>query len=118
MQRDGHHDKNHLEHGREIFPDDADLAMLMGAHHEAYATPGVQTAVRSAFLPTGVRLDVQSERTELRDAEKYLRRAVELKPDYAEAHIRLGRVLALIGRDAEAADHLRRGLQCTDEPLL
>jgi hypothetical protein len=118
MQLVGHHENIHMNHGREIFPDDPDLALLSGAQHEAYATPSVQTAVRSAFLPTGVRLDVGSERGELRDAEKDFRRALELKPDFAEAHVRLGRVLYQTGRDAEAVAHLTRGLDATRDSLL
>jgi tetratricopeptide (TPR) repeat protein len=118
MELDGHYENTHLAHGREIFPDDPDLAMLTGAQHEVYATAAVQTAVRSAFLPTGVRLNVESERVELREAERFLRRATELKPDFAEAQIRLGRVLAIMGRDAEAAEHLQRGLAATDDHLL
>jgi len=118
MQPGGHHDNDHIGRGREMFPDDPDLAMLAGAQHEAYATSSVQTAVRSAFLPTGVTLAVSSERSELRDAEKLLRRATELKPDFAEAQIRLGRVLAIMERDAEAADHLTRGVEGTDDRLL
>lgn len=118
MQRDGHHENKHLDRGREIFPDDADLAMLTGAQHEAYATAAVQTAVRSAVLPAGVKLDVGSERAELKDAEKFLRRAIELRPDFSEARIRLGRVLSLGGRDGEAAEQLNRGLASTEEPLL
>src|SRR5262245_23244317 len=114
----GHHENIHMARGREIFPDDPDLAMLTGAQHELYATAAVQTAVRSAFLPTGVRLSVESERLELREAERFLRRATELKPDFAEAHIRLGRVLGINGHDADAAEHLRRGLAATDEHLL
>jgi tetratricopeptide (TPR) repeat protein len=118
LQHDGHYDNTHIARGREIFPDDPDLLMLTGALHESYASPAIQTAVRSAVLPTGIKLGVESERTELRDAERFLRRAIELKPDFAEAHIRLGHVLALMGRDAEAAEHLRTGLGATDEKLL
>ena len=118
LQLGGHHDNAHLTRGRELFPDDADLAMLAGAQHEAYASPAVQTAVRSAVLPTGIKLDVGSERDELKDAEKLLRRATELNPDFAEAQIRLGHVLSLVGRDAEAAEHLRKGIEATTEPLL
>jgi len=118
MQLGGHHENSHMNRGREIFPDDPELAMLSGAQHEAYATPSVQTAVRSAFLPTGVRLDVGSERSELRDAEKDLRRAIELRPDFAEAQVRLGRVLHQTGRDAEAVAHLTRGLDATRDSLL
>ena len=118
MELSGHHENTHMAHGREIFPDDPELAMLIGAQHEVYATSAVQTAVRSAFLPTGVRLSVESERVELREGERFLRRATELKPDFAEAQIRLGRVLAIMGRDGEAAEHLRSGLAATDEHLL
>jgi tetratricopeptide (TPR) repeat protein len=118
MQSSGHHDNAHVNHAREIFPDDAELAMLAGAQHEAYATPAVQTAVRTAVLPTGFKLDVASERDELKDAEKLLRRATELKPDFAEAQIRLGRTLSVTGRDTEAVEHLKRGLDATDEKLL
>jgi hypothetical protein len=118
LQMWGHHDNDHIGRGREIFPDDADLAMLAGAQHEAYAASAVQTAVRQAVLPTGIKLEVRSERDELKDAERLLRRATELKPGFAEAQIRLGRVLSLSGRDMEAADHLRKGLEGTDEKLL
>jgi tetratricopeptide (TPR) repeat protein len=118
LQHDGHYDNTQVAHGREIFPDDPDLFMLSGALHESYASPAIQTAVRSAVLPTGIKLAVESERSEIRDAERFLRRATELKPDFAEAHIRLGHVLALMGRDAEAAEHLRTGLGGTDEKLL
>jgi tetratricopeptide (TPR) repeat protein len=118
LQHDGHYDNTHVAHGREMFPDDPDLLMLTGALHESYASPAIQTAVRSAVLPTGIKLNVESERTEIKDAERFLRRATELKPDFAEAHIRLGHVLALMGRDAEAAQHLRTGLAATDEKLL
>jgi tetratricopeptide (TPR) repeat protein len=118
LQLGGHHDNAHLARGHELFPDDADLAMLAGAQHEAYAAPAVQAAVRSAVLPTGIRLDVASERDELKGAEKLLRRATELKPDFGEAQIRLGHVLSLLGRDAEAAEHLRKGIEAAAEPLL
>jgi tetratricopeptide (TPR) repeat protein len=118
LQRDGHYDNTHVVHGRGIFPDDPDLFMLTGSLHESYASPAIQTAVRSAVLPTGIKLAVESERSEIRDAERFLRRATELKPDFAEAHIRLGHVLALMGHDAEAAEHLKTGLVATDEKLL
>jgi tetratricopeptide (TPR) repeat protein len=118
MQREGNHDNTHLARGGEIFPDAAELLLLAGAQHEAYASRAIQTAVRSAFLPTGVKLDIGSERAELREAEKYLRRAVETSPELAEAHLRLGRVLALMGRDAEAGKELGLALDSTDEDLL
>jgi tetratricopeptide (TPR) repeat protein len=118
MEHQGQHDNRHLARGREIFSDDADLLFLTGAQHATYAGPPIQTAVRSAFLPTGIKIDVSSERAELRDAERYFRRAVDVRPEFAEAHLRLGRVLALTNRNADAARELGRALELTDEPLL
>ena len=62
------------------------------------------------MLPTGIRIAIDPERSELRDAERFFRRAVELNPELAEAHLRLGRVLGVTGHPVEAAEHLRRAL--------
>jgi tetratricopeptide (TPR) repeat protein len=47
---------------------------------------------------------------ELREAEGLFRRVLEIKPDYAEARLRYGRVLGGLGKHAEAAAELRRAL--------
>jgi tetratricopeptide (TPR) repeat protein len=118
MQREGHHENTHLDRARALFPNDADLLFLTGAQHETYAGPPIQTAVRSAVMPTGVQIAVGSERAELRDAERYLRRALDVNPEFVEARLRLGHVLALTDRDAEAARELERALASSDEPVL
>ena len=118
MQRHEDHDKAHLDRARELFPADPDILFLSACQRETYAGVQIQTAVRSAVLATGVTLDVRSGRTELREAETFFRRTLELKPDYAEARMRLGRVLAVLGRHADAAAELRRALEALTEAQL
>lgn len=49
--------------------------------------------------------------TDLEGAEKAFRRAMALYPDYAPAHMRLGKVLVAADRGAEAAKELERALE-------
>lgn len=119
MQLHEDHDRLHLDRGRALFPADPDILFLGGCQHETYAGSPIQTAVRSAVLPTGVTLDVLSDRSELRQAETLFRRVLEIKPDHAEARLHFGRVLALLGRHAEAAVELRRAVgELTEAQLL
>ena len=118
MQLHEDHDKLHLNHALELFPGDPVLLMLAGFQRETFAGLPVQTAVQSAVLPTGVTLDVGSERTELRDAERFFQRALELRPDHAEGRMHHGRVLALLGRHAEAVVELRQAAAALPDPQL
>jgi tetratricopeptide (TPR) repeat protein len=65
-----------------------------------------------------VTLDVGSERAELREAESFFQRALELSPDHAEGRMHHGRVLALLGRHAEAVIELRRAAPALSDPDL
>ena len=120
MQRDGQYDALHLEHARNMFPSDADLAFLSGAESETYAGASIQSFVKSAVLPTGIVLDIRSEGAELRTAETFLRRAVQLNPSLVEARIRLGHVLLARGKPQDAATELRAAaaVVADSEPLL
>src|SRR5205814_5936552 len=102
MQNAAHLDLTHLEHARGIFPRDADILFLLGCLHEAFADSQVQSVVR-APLPAGIVMDTQDERTELKLAEDALQAAIEARSDFPEAHLRLGHVMLLRGRYAEAA---------------
>ena len=118
MQLREDHDKSHLDHARQIYPADPDLLLLAGFQRETFAGSPVQNAVRSAVLPTGVTLDVGSEKTELRDAEAFFQRALVLRPDHAEGRMHHGRVLALLGRHADAVVELRRAAAALPDPFL
>jgi tetratricopeptide (TPR) repeat protein len=118
MQLVEDHDKSHLDHARQIYPADPDVLLLAGFQRETFAGAPVQNAVRSAVLPTGVTLDVGSEKTELRDAEAFFQRALVLRPDHAEGRMHHGRVLALLGRHADAVVELRRAAAALQDPFL
>jgi tetratricopeptide (TPR) repeat protein len=115
MQFHEDHDTQHLDRGRGIFPDDPDLQFLSGCQRESYASPAIQAAARSVVLPPGLTIGVESERSELRQAEAFFRRALALRPGMGEAHLRLGRVLALVGRHAEAAAELHQALTLVED---
>jgi len=53
-------------------------------------------------------MHIESEQP--RAALEKMRKAVELRPDYAEAHYELGRMLLLAGEEQQAVDHLRAAL--------
>lgn len=110
MQQRGNHDTFHLDRARALFPTDADILFLSGCQHETYASPAMQSAVRSLVLPTGFVLDVTSDRNELRAAEGFFRRALVVRPDFGEAHLRLGRVLLMQGRAPEASIELQQAI--------
>lgn len=118
MQRHEDHDSAHLGRARELFPADPDILFLSACQRETYAGVQIQAAVQSAVLATGVTLEVGSERTELREAERLFRRTLEIRPEHAEARMRLGRVLALLGRHADAAVELRRASEALTETQL
>ena len=103
--------------GIELFPADPELVFLGGAFHETLASPAVQEPLRVADLPRDVTLPVGTARGELGQAEDLLKRAVNARPDFDEARMRLGNVLARLGRHKEALAALR---QVTDwkSPLL
>ena len=118
MQLREDHDKVHLDRARAIFPTDPDILFLSACQRETYAGVPIQTAVRSAILPTGVTLDVGSERVELREAEGLFRRVLEIAANHGEARLRYGRVLGALGKHADAAVELRRALAVLADPQL
>ena len=111
-------DTDHLDRARALFPDDPDIQFLSGTQRETYASSSVQNAIKSVPLPTGVFFQVGSDRVELRRAEAFFHRALELRPDMAEARIRYGRVLLLLGRHQDAAVELRQAVAQVDDGLL
>lgn len=118
MQKTEQHDTEHLRRARAMFPGDADIQFLSGCQQEVYASPSVQSLVRSAVLPTGVSLDVPKEAVALRDAEDLFRRAVALDPRASEAHLRLGHVLLARGKPREAVEELARADNQNGDPVL
>jgi tetratricopeptide (TPR) repeat protein len=110
MQKVESHDTDHVNRARELFPTDRDILFLSGTLHEVYASSEIQAAAHSVAMPAGFELDIGSMRGELHQAEGFFRRALAQAPEMAEAHLRLGRVLALQGHDLEAVAELQHAL--------
>lgn len=92
-----------------LFPDDAELLLLAGAEHEAFAAPLFQ-AFAASVGRSALRTGIESADTELGAASSYYRRALGARADFAEARLRLGRVLTLQARYPESVEHLRQAL--------
>jgi tetratricopeptide (TPR) repeat protein len=107
----------HLERARQLFPADARLALYLGVAHELFAEPRIQRAIATQPLGAG-RSTVGTEDAELRQAVRYLQRALELDPSLTEASIRLSHVYILQERFREAASDLQRVLARTTSPIL
>jgi len=118
MQDRQDHDTDHLDRAREIFSTDAIILFLSGSQAEAYAAPHIQSAVRSAVVPSGAKFSIGSDREELHRAEGFYRRALAADPGFPELRLRLGHVLLLLEHHADAARHLRDALEVEDLPLL
>src|SRR5262249_43645342 len=65
------HDQHHFDRALRLFPTDPDVQFQAGCLHESLASPRVQAVMRTASLPTGVSMNVRSERAELETAEQF-----------------------------------------------
>jgi len=108
----------HLSRARELFPGDARILLYSGALHESLATSRVQSVLDPSQRASGSGSGILSARAELQRAESLLRQAVRSEPALAEARVRLGRVLDLLGRHEEGAAELRRAASATGDALL
>jgi tetratricopeptide (TPR) repeat protein len=110
MQQTQQYMTNHLSRARALFPRDADILFLSGCEREIYASPAIQSAIRSVSPALGVDFQMASDQSELRAAEGFFRGALASKPDFGEAHLHLGHVLLLRGRAADAATELQHAI--------
>jgi tetratricopeptide (TPR) repeat protein len=55
--------------------------------------------------------DEFEKRGNLAEAKKCYDKAIDLKPDFADAHVRLGRIVAQQGQPAKVIDHFRQALR-------
>jgi tetratricopeptide (TPR) repeat protein len=98
----------HLNAGLRLLSGDAQLLFYAGALHEAFASGSVQAAARALESRSDLKSEVGSVEAELEEAEKFFRRALVADSQFAEARLRLGRVLGLLGRHDEATAQLRQ----------
>ena len=109
----------HVERGRQLFPADAEILAANGRLHETFAAPGIQQFLEGRAGADGdaSRSLMGSARSNLRQAEAFFSKAVELNGRFAAARLHLGRVLGLQGRHADAASQLRQAADTADDSL-
>jgi tetratricopeptide (TPR) repeat protein len=109
--------EGHLRHARDVFPTDSRILFYSGVMSEVIADSTMQAARESAKR-VGLSPMFESRQDALVTALAFLRRAVALEPGFAEGHLHLGRVLALLGRHDEAVRELADALSgLTDDEL-
>ncbi len=94
----------HLKRAREIFPTEATFLFYSGTLHEYYASPLAQ---KSKITASSMTFDFGSRKQELARARHYFEEAVSAQAGYAEAHLRLGRILGLLGNHPQAINELQ-----------
>jgi hypothetical protein len=106
----------HLARALQLFPADPEIVAAKGRLHETYASPEIQQ-----FLETGARANgpvpIGSLRSNLRQAERFFGKAVELDGRFDEARLHLGRVAGLEGHHEDAANELRRVTAAAGDPV-
>jgi tetratricopeptide (TPR) repeat protein len=100
---------DHLARARQLFADDPVFLVDSALIHEKLASEAVQAAVEE-LRDRRVGVQVDSQRTELERAERFLRAALALDPHAANVRLRLGHTLSELGRHEQAADELRAAL--------
>jgi tetratricopeptide (TPR) repeat protein len=98
----------HLARARQLFPADPEIVAASGRLHETYASSRIQHFLETGPHVDGPRALIGSSRSNLRQAETFFRKAVQLDGSFAGARLHLGRVAALQGHHEEAASELRR----------
>lgn len=108
----------HLTEARRAIGPDAHLEFDTGCLHEAFASPNVTTVAEAVDRRTTIKSGVASQRESLEKAEEAFAEAVRLSPSFAEARVRLGRIMSLRGRHREAAEFLRQGGTMATDPAV
>lgn len=112
----------HVERALVRFPDSAGVQFDAGCFAETFASPAVQASLArpedkpSRLKPNDLRRDFSRRPPALlARAEKHFLAAVDRDPAFAEARVRLARVMTQRGRPAEAAPELRRAIGLTSD---
>jgi tetratricopeptide (TPR) repeat protein len=108
----------HLEHARLLFPKDPDVLYFSGCLSESLASPDIQNVVAKLGESNQTMTSVKSLNPTLDEAIAHFRKTLDARPDFPEARIRLGHVLAMRGRHREALVELQRGLEGATEKVL
>ncbi|HEX6162135.1 MAG TPA: tetratricopeptide repeat protein [Vicinamibacterales bacterium] len=109
----------HFDRARRVVPDDPGVLFGEACLQETLGSPDTQNFARLARLPSGmVLIGISPPQTHFRRAETLLRRALALQPDFVEARLRLGHVLAKQQQHAAALENYARVIATSDDRVL
>jgi tetratricopeptide (TPR) repeat protein len=106
------HEVPQLKRAQQIFSSDAGILFYSGVLHELFAAPRSQ----NALPPPGSRFGMGSAESELRLSKQFLQQVAACDPQFAEAHLRLGRVTGLLGNHEEAIAELEKAAAAMTDP--
>ena len=101
----------HYARARQIFPADPDILFASGVLHERFASANLQAAAESVVDSNRTSAAVNTSRSELTRAERFLRDSLVHRPDHVEARVRHGRILSELGKHEDASAELRRAIE-------
>ena len=109
----------HFAWARSAAPDDPLVLYGDACLQETLGAPRIQDFVRVTTLANGLKImGVDSPQTHLRRAESLLRKSLAASPHFAEANLRLGRVLTQLQKHEEALIYLRTAIAESRDPAL
>jgi tetratricopeptide (TPR) repeat protein len=106
--------RRNIENALELFPSDDRVLFYAGVLHETWAMPLSQ----NILLPPRGQLPYGSKKSELKQAKKFYQKSLKANPNSAETHLRLGRVLGLLGDHHQAVAELQLAVEATKDPQL
>ena len=110
---------DHFARARLVVPDDAGVMFGEACLNEALGAPRIQNYVKVTTLPGGLMIrGIVSPESHWRRAEGLLRRAISIDPQFADARLRLGRVLVALERPAEGLQFLEKAIADSSNRVL
>jgi tetratricopeptide (TPR) repeat protein len=106
--------RRNLDLALKKFPSDEKILCYEGALHEMMASPIVQ----DSSLPQGTKPIYGSRESELKTAQEFFVKTLKINSNFGEAHLRLGRVMGLLGRHAEAVTELNNAIESLKDPQI
>ena len=109
--------KPHLAHAAEVFPDDAHLLFDRACYAETLGLPAYQVLPGDSgnWKANGLLVDLPSEEKTDEEAERLFRRVIEVDPSYAEARVRLARLLERRKQNDAAAAEIEQAFALTSD---
>ena len=106
--------KQNLDNALEIYPSDDRILFYAGVLHEIWAS----SLHQNLLLPPRIEVTFGSKESELERAQRFFRKSIKANPNSAETHLRLGRVLGLLGHHYQAVAELQLAASAIKESQL